>query len=582
MSFQASSQQVTDEFIQNIENALMQSITTLYGTTANACDPEFRVVNSVNATVATSGSRRRKLQRSRERKVQQVLSEAAPSASPALSESLRPSFSLAGLPTQAPTAPTANSGVVDFFLYVSGVCNGCENDITLGDQTVGRRLQQVKEWDRKLQSEATSSCFCPIGAVVIEPPTIGELFTVFSATLLPLNVTFQILDLGEVLVVDCRVPLTLFTTQFQYTIALEPDITSAQVQAVGVVIKSAYNSLGQDYCGPFDQAIDSVQLVQFSPSNWAVGQNQCTDYDVTFQVTGSCRGCDGSSLFTFTTTSGGRRLAMKEDPFTSFSYDLFTPQNTSSRSIIRTTARSSRRLQVSTDSTAQCFCDGTVVANRAPNVEEYETALSTALNAFEVTNVCGVPGCFLRLNQPWCNVDTNFGAGVATNTGAHGVSYFYACVATNIGADVASYCSAFVATLDNAACSPINKSFRAAVGNAVSETISETSASPSTSALPSTSTFHSAIPSTSAFLSALPSTSAFPSDLPSTSVFPSDQPSTSAYPSGRPSTSMDPSMHPSTSVFPSASPSRTPSAKPSSSPSRSAFPSVMPTSGFFP
>ena len=59
----------------------------------------------------------------------------------------------------------------------------------------------------------------------------------------------------------------LRSTKFHYTLALEPDFPADHLQTVGGLVQSTYNSLSQDYRDPIDQTIGSVQVVQFTPSN---------------------------------------------------------------------------------------------------------------------------------------------------------------------------------------------------------------------------------------------------------------------------------------------------------------------------
>ena len=92
-------------------------------------------------------------------------------------------------PTASPTifAPL-QSNLVRTLLTISGICNGCVDDLFLSNQIVGRKLKNERRyddtynldylWERKLQGQrATSSkCFCPLTAIInIEPPAPEEI-----------------------------------------------------------------------------------------------------------------------------------------------------------------------------------------------------------------------------------------------------------------------------------------------------------------------------------------------------------------------------------------------------------------------
>jgi hypothetical protein len=169
------------------------------------------------------------------------------------------------------------------------------------------------------------------------------------------------------------------------------------VQAVGDVARWTYNDIKQDYCDPMDHTIDSIELIGFSPrSNGGnSGTTGCTEYDATFRLTGRCRGCtDASTLILESSpTSSVRQLSMHDqDPVP---YPLLTFGNVTtltSKPWIKSSSQqdsSGRGLLASLGD--DCFCDGSIIANRAPNTDEYNKAFAAALGEFQLTKVCGLP-----------------------------------------------------------------------------------------------------------------------------------------------------------------------------------------------
>jgi hypothetical protein len=106
------------------------------------------------------------------------------------------------------------------------------------------------------------------------------------------------------------------------------------------------------------------------------------------------------------TSTVGRRSIQQEDSLPLYRLKTFsvdsqgfanTVDDESTGSRLSSDKASRRRLQAYLGD--DCFCDGAVVATRAPTIDEFNIALATALGDFHVTNVCGIPN-FMPTPQP--------------------------------------------------------------------------------------------------------------------------------------------------------------------------------------
>jgi hypothetical protein len=149
-----------DEFQDVIEGAFLSTLNRFYETTEAICNPEFRLIQSVESIIGVKVNQeyfdRRELKKDSSRR---NLQDNHPSLIPS-------------------AAPTTVFGFSDYseslnvLIYVSGICkNGCTNDIILTNQVTDafrRILSQEQQVPRFLQNEElVSNCFCPITAELI-------------------------------------------------------------------------------------------------------------------------------------------------------------------------------------------------------------------------------------------------------------------------------------------------------------------------------------------------------------------------------------------------------------------------------
>lgn len=146
--------ELTEADIASIEESFRDATNQEYSVDDETCNPDFRIVETVRAIVVSSGNRRQLEQ------LQEVTM--MPMNETDFNETS------AMVPSMAPTFSPGNTPVV-LNLYVSGICNGCGNDLFFGDAIDGRRVAQ----HRHLQEDGpTSNCYCPLGAVIesVAPP----------------------------------------------------------------------------------------------------------------------------------------------------------------------------------------------------------------------------------------------------------------------------------------------------------------------------------------------------------------------------------------------------------------------------
>ncbi len=58
ISFNASASEISDDDIKTIEESFLESINALYENTEETCNPDLRMIESVEATLATNATRR--------------------------------------------------------------------------------------------------------------------------------------------------------------------------------------------------------------------------------------------------------------------------------------------------------------------------------------------------------------------------------------------------------------------------------------------------------------------------------------------------------------------------------------------
>ena len=333
VEFEGNASDISSEDIASIEASFQDSVNDLYENSEETCNDEFRVVESVDALVVDEETRR-KLVGARGRRAQ------AESANPSPS----PSY------TSAPVFELESS-TVSVLLYVSGVCNGCSAELTLSDQVVARRdlnvLDSSPRFLQETQSNAKSSCFCQLGAVVESlPPPQDALQSSFTEKLGENNVPYGLRELGEVPVANCDAEPQQFRTRLRSRIYLSPDIKDRDVEALARLYWDAYNGLVGEFCDPLLRRFTDLKVRNYKQEGSLTDQG-CVEYRIDFDAVGTCLGCeDDTPLF----SPSDRRLEKGKNNI----------------AIHRPIQR--RRLLHNSD----CFCLGETRGNRAPTMEEFE------------------------------------------------------------------------------------------------------------------------------------------------------------------------------------------------------------------
>ena len=208
--------------------------------------------------------------------------------------SLGPSIS--PQPTIEPTYAFSSS--LNAILFVSGICNGCENSIIWTNQINGRaRLlggedSQPHNWSprRFLEEEqAESSCFCPISAIVQDVALLAnDVEQQFQSELSRSSIPLGVKKLDEVEVVECDTATKPFSSELTLGLSITSDISGNILDSVAALVEYVYNELIEDYCDPLIRRIQSLKISNYEPSE-LVG---CQNVQLTFGVDGECRGCD--------------------------------------------------------------------------------------------------------------------------------------------------------------------------------------------------------------------------------------------------------------------------------------------------
>ena len=164
----------------------------------------INVNGTLNKTVFTGTAARRDLQGVSEMPSYQP-SQVASSQSQVPSSIHPTAFFAIAAPSSALTSrsPTGvaepTSGHISVVLFVSGVCAGCQNDLTFGNQVSGRRIDSVAPQERGFRPYTVSSnCFCPINSTrKVGQINAAVLRSQYEKSLQRKNVTVAVNDLKE-------------------------------------------------------------------------------------------------------------------------------------------------------------------------------------------------------------------------------------------------------------------------------------------------------------------------------------------------------------------------------------------------
>jgi hypothetical protein len=155
IDFEADDLLTVEEFQASIEESFKRALNDLYSDAAS-CNPNFRQVDSVVAQFFVDDGGRRVEQKgfmASRRSLQESLDQnTTHSPSSAYNTSAFPSTAPTTIvggsrfsrpPSMSPTIGFDDSSSVLPLLSVSGICNGCLNDLGLSNQLVRRALKEV-------------------------------------------------------------------------------------------------------------------------------------------------------------------------------------------------------------------------------------------------------------------------------------------------------------------------------------------------------------------------------------------------------------------------------------------------------
>ena len=434
LSFEGNQTALTDAVRQSIQETFRELLNDLYEPDDDVCNPEFRVILDValvpdftlngefiasgaNSTSNDVSTRYLSISENDDGR-RKLISDSSPSHA-----TLSPSFSpttafVVGSTPETPNPSTVPSEapskafgghLVRTLLTVSGVCNGCTNELFLSNQVFGggRYLQDLRDdhiFENVLehrnvqdQSDAASQCFCPLNAVVnLMPPSSEEVQGELSLRLEEQDIDLVVQQIDQVSAIACDDidQTTGFASEFTISFSAAASVSDLEIQQFGDTIASVYNSLVEDYCDPLIrrevllELVDRIRLIALIPmSPLSMGSRNlqegninledgddpvCVNFEAKFLVHGLCRGCtDGTPLLDNANRNLENSLEMQNR--------ILSSGKSSS---------STRRRQLENDD-EECFCDSSTIAPRAPSLDELWILLDTQLGG--LSGVCGQP-----------------------------------------------------------------------------------------------------------------------------------------------------------------------------------------------
>jgi hypothetical protein len=290
----------------------------------------------------------------------------------------------------SPTIGFVSSSVL-LLLSVSGICNGCLNDLGLSNQRVRRALKEVganlrdktpSEPFRHLQTESnhtSSGCFCPVNAVVnIVPPSTQEVQERFQEELEVEGVPAKVKQIEVVVSVPCddEDETTPFESGFFFPFSAFSDVPDSEIHQLGNLLQNEYNAMVVDYCDPLIRreislvAVDKLRDV----SNRRL-EHGCLNFVAQFSVQGLCRGCDIGTPILDIDDFGQRRTLLNSEHLSGSNKMGRIPRL--------------RRLENGDE--ANCFCDSRTIAPRAPSLSELSARVEQATATAQFVGICGLP-----------------------------------------------------------------------------------------------------------------------------------------------------------------------------------------------
>ena len=261
-----------------------------------------------------------------------------------------PSFAMTEAPTYGPLDDLTPG--TDVVLFVSGVCNDCEDGITLThDVSSGRRLQT------QTGSDAESNCCCQPGAVVDNrAPDTEEVSSSLQVELDDQGSDVRVGNVAEVATADCRLESVFFETRTTVEVFMSNSASDKLFDRVGEIFRRSYNEVQEDYCDPLLRQLDTVDVV--GTSRRGSGNNGCVSFRIDLNLTGSCRGCSFGTPIYDLPSDATRNLQQIEKKTASAYHNRISGRRTNTH----------RRLQTEDE----CFCSEDTRGNRAPTKSEVD------------------------------------------------------------------------------------------------------------------------------------------------------------------------------------------------------------------
>jgi hypothetical protein len=307
-----------EQFEDEIEASVLVALNSLYESTdEEVCNPEFRIFETVEIRFGVSinidGLEDRRLEGDPFIRALQLGNANNTTDTTDLAPSMAP--------TSAPTIGFASSSI-NALLSISGICNGCENDVFLSNQVLNNRRklpppvpedQRVPRFlQEKEGEEAMSNCYCPLNTTIEDdPPTSGDFELLLQNELDNKGVPLVLQEAVEVNVEDC-IPTLLVELASYVVVTIDlgggPSLSDNQIGELGQGFMESYNSVNGVICGSLSREVSTVSSREVSTvlfdSEYSVSAES-----IVYAVTGSCRECTVDAKFFDT------GVALKDDVF---------------------------------------------------------------------------------------------------------------------------------------------------------------------------------------------------------------------------------------------------------------------------
>jgi hypothetical protein len=239
---------------------------------------------------------------------------------------------------------------------------------------------------RRLQSSASSNCFCPLGTVIYRE-TASQIRETFQEELEASNdADIEVISVREIRPVECASPVVRSFRSNKVTVNFEAINQAPDLDRVIAIAVDAYNSLTQNnFCDPLFRRTRSASILSSTFTGTTEQEKNglpCRAFSMEISFAGECRNCeDGTNLL----ESGGNGNISR----------LLRESSTFLDEVLL-----GRSLEGSGEN--GCICEKDTIADRAPFYSEFQAYLEQKLlEDGEIgASICSVDSIFIFSLSP--------------------------------------------------------------------------------------------------------------------------------------------------------------------------------------